>query len=240
MFRLVPFAESAVLQEVLPQQHSFCSGDLDSTDYNLAARILPFISHANVEQYKTALEHISVRAGTAIPTGAAERALAVLYQRQEEAWPFLADHLADDAGQRGERASSTSGTQAKGTEDGKGDAYGEGERPVTSEPDGAIPTTDRTKLPEEESGTGQQRQQQRTGRDRGKKRSSSTTSSGEAVPESFSFARLSAALEAFARACEDRGSALEGLAVQDLMNCLYLGGQAKVSLEHLGAFDCGM
>lgn len=188
-----------------------------------------------MEQYKTALEHISVRAGTAIPTGAAEGALAALYQRREEAWPFLAEHLIADGIERKEgKLSSKSGTQANGIEGRKGDADGEVERPAAFAPDGAITTTtDRTKQQHEESGVGQH--QQRTGRAREKKRRSSTMASGEAISEPFSLARLSVALEAFACACEDRGCPLEGLAVQHLVDFLYLGGQANVSPQYLRA-----
>lgn len=174
------------------------------------------------------LEHISVRAGTAIPTGAAEGTLLALYQRREEAWPFLAEHLiAEGVGQKEEQPSPTSGTQENGTEDRKGDVGDEGEQPG-SEPDRVITTTaGRTEQHHEESDI--EPRQQRTGRVREKKRSSLAVSSGEAIPESFSLARLSVAIDAFACACEDRGCALEGLAVQDLMNFLYLSGQAKVS-----------
>ena len=204
---------------------------------SLAARRLPWIiSHANVEQYKTALEHISVRAGTAIPTGAAEEALAALYQHGEDAWPFLKEHLTvDDSSLKKPQTSSNSGAQANGTEDdGKGDADGEGEeRPVASQADCGAKTSavDRTER-HEESGAGQK--QQHAGRAREKKRSSSTTSSDEAVPASFRVSRLSVALEAFARACGERGSALEGSAIQDLTSFLYLSGQAKVGFQRLG------
>lgn len=183
-----------------------------------------------MEQYKTALEHISVRAGTAIPTGAAEGALAALYQQREEAWPFLAEHLVSDGARREEsRSPKTSGTQANGTEDGKGDVGGEGERRVASETDGATTSTnDKAERHEKRGGVG--KHQQPTGHARETKRGgSSTTSSGDALlPESVSLLRLSAAIEAFACTRQDRSSALEGLAVQDLMNFLYLGGQAKV------------
>lgn len=191
-----------------------------------------------MEQYKTALEHISVRAGTAIPTGAAEGALAALYQRREEAWPFLAEHLtADDLNQNEEQRSRKIGVRANGTEDRKGDVDGEGEPSVASETDGVTTaTTDRTGQ-HEESGTGQHHQ--RPGRAREKKRSDSTTSSGEGAPELFSLARLSVALEEFACACEERGDALEGLAVQDLMKFLYLGGQARVSFLYVGVLEFG-
>lgn len=221
---------------------AFKAGDLSPmTISNLAAHLLRFISHASVEQYKTALEHISVRAGTAIPTGAAEGALAALYQRREEAWPFLAKYLtADDVTQKEEEASPKCDVQANGTEDRKGGVDGEGERAVAYEPDVATTTTTTTDKPEEkpeDSDTGQH--QQRTLRARGNKPSGSTTSSAEAVSESFSLIRLSTALEAFARACEDRGCALEGLAVQDLVDFLYLGGQAKASSQCFGEFGCG-
>ena len=177
-----------------------------------------------MEQYKTALEHISVRAGTAIPTGAAEGALAVLYQRREEAWPFLAEHLtADDLDKKGEGTPPESGAQANGADDRKGDVDGEGEPQAGSEVDDTTTaTTERTA-----------QRRQRTGRPREQRRSSSITSTDEAAPEPFTLARLSVALEEFACACEERGDPLEGLAVQGLMKFLYLGGQAKVGFPYL-------
>lgn len=194
-----------------------------------------------MEQYKKALEHISVRAGTAIPTGAAEGALAALYQRREEAWPFLAEHLSGgDVSQKERQPSPKSGLHTNSTQVGKGDAGGEGERPAAFEPDGAETATSDGTGQREERGIGQRRQ--RTGRVRENKRnsSSSTTSSGdEAIPESFSLESLSVALEAFACTCEERGSALQGLAVQDLRNFLYLDGQAKAGSQYRGTLDSG-
>lgn len=192
---------------------------------------LPFISHVHAGQYKTALEHMSVRAGTAIPTGAAEGALAFLYEQREQAWPFLAKRLiaVDVRDNQQEAVSPTNDIHpANGREKRQGSVDTKGEAAVASKPG----KTDGNSQPNE-SGIGQQegQQEQREGLDQQNEKS---ITSGDTVPETFSLAHMSGALEAFGRACSERDCALEGLAVQDLVNFLYLGGQAKVRFKFLG------
>lgn len=171
-----------------------------------------------------------MRAGTAIPTGAAERSLGFLYQQKEEAWPCLAAHL-DAAAARDEReghhTSRTGAQPATSTDAAKGEAGVAGGGPATSEAEEAAGPDN-----QEEGGAGRRGERRSPGHDReGKEGKSIAEDGATAVSESFSLARLSDALRAFARACEDRGCALEDFAVQDLVNFLYLGGQTKVSCE---------
>lgn len=196
--------------------------------YVVCSHALPVISHIHVGQYKTALEHMSVRAGTAIPTGGAEGVLAFLYEQKEEAWQFLTERLVTvDPGYMQEEVSPKNGTNpAKGPEERGRGADTDGEAAVTSRPG----ETDGTSQ-SDENGI---RQHEKQGREQGDK---NIKKSGDATSESFSLAQMSAALEEFARACSDRGCAPEGLAVQDLLNFLYLGGQAKVCFRCLTAAE---
>ncbi|CAM9155421.1 unnamed protein product [Scytosiphon promiscuus] len=173
--------------------------------------------------YKIALEHISVRAGTTIPTGSAERALASLYRQREEAWPFLAERLAaDTAGDRGSADPSESGTpdEADKERDDVENAQAATTKPEHSADEGG-----------QREKSGKQKEQSppqvRKGHGDDDKKGASVDTGGEAVCESFSLPRVSTALEAFARACVDRGCPLDDFDVQDLENFLYLGGQAK-------------
>lgn len=202
--------------------HSLC------TRYLCARCVL--ISHVHERQYKTALEHMTVRAGTAIPTGAAEGALAFIYEKKEEAWPFLAERLVVvDAGDTREISPRNGPTSTNDREERAGSIDTEGEAAVSEK--SAVPSgprkTDGKSRPDE-GGIG--RQEKRNGRDLKYKKSSP---SGDVVLASFSLAQVSAALEAFARACKDRGCAPEGLAVPELVNFFYLGGQAKVRFRYL-------
>jgi len=173
---------------------------------------------------------MSVRAGSAIPTGAAERSLGSLYQQREEAWPFLAAHLAAAAaaGDGREGNASRSGVQpASGTDAGKGEAGVAGAGPVASEVEGA------DKQEEGSAGTrGGERSPERNRE--GREREPVAADGGAPGSEAFSLTHLSGALGAFARACEDRGCALEDFAVQDLVNFFYLGGQTKASCSLSG------
>lgn len=156
-----------------------------------------------------------MRAGSAIPTGGAEGVLAFLYEQNQKAWPFLTERLmAVDPGDTQEEVSPKNGNApAEGLEEREGGADTEGEAAVTSRPG----ETD-GKNQSNENGIGQQEKPK--GRDQDDEK--------RVKRESYSLARMSAALEEFAHACSDRGCVPEGLAVQDLVNFLYLGGQAKV------------
>ncbi|CAM9493322.1 unnamed protein product [Ectocarpus fasciculatus] len=185
-------------------------------------------SRVNKEQYAAGLEHIAVRAGTAIPTGAAEQSLASLYRQREEAWPFLAQHLTNaDAEDNENNDSPDNDTQVE--EDAGAD-----------KPDGQVTSKSVESVNEksqrgETGGAQLQQQQQQHCSGQEDRRRNSTVASGAGDGESFSLARLSAALEAFARARDDRGLPLDGLAIQDLVDFLYLGGHARMTLEELQA-----
>ncbi len=190
-----------------------------------------FLSHVDEDQYKEALEHISVRAGTAIPTGAAERSLGSLYQQREEAWPFLAAHLAAAAAgdeREGHATPRTEAQPATGTDAEKDEAGVAGGGPVTSEAEEVVMVTAPDN--QEDVGGGTLGERRSPGRDReGRGVKSIAVDGASAMSESFSLSRLSDALGAFARVCEDRGRALEDFAVKDLVNFFYLGGQTKAS-----------
>ncbi|CBN78026.1 hypothetical protein Esi_0082_0041 [Ectocarpus siliculosus] len=177
-------------------------------------------SRVNKEQYASGLEHMAVRAGTAIPTGAAEQSLASLYRQREEAWPFLAQQLTNaDAEDSKEKDTPNNGTQLK-------------EEAGATKPDEVV-TSQSVESANVNSQRGEfggaqveQQQQQHSSGQEDRKRNS-TVAGGEGDGETFSLARLSAALEAFARARDDRGYPLDGLAIQDLVAFLYLGGHAR-------------
>lgn len=150
-----------------------------------------------------------MREGTAIPTGAAEQALASLYRLGEGLWPFLTQHIS------GEKH-DTSTKDLLAVKDNKdvgtphilaGKAAGTGS------------STDAENHIERGGG---QRQKQRA-REKNHRKS---TASDAAV--SYSLAQLRDVLEAFICTRGNRECVLEGFALKDLTNFLYLRGQAKV------------
>ncbi|CAM9723875.1 unnamed protein product, partial [Ectocarpus sp. 8 AP-2014] len=185
-------------------------------------------SRVNKEQYASGLEHMAVRAGTAIPTGAAEQSLASLYRQREEAWPFLAQQLTNaDAEDNKENDTPNNDTQLK--EEAGADKPDE---EVTSKSVGPANVNSQRG---EFGGAQVEQQQQQHGSGQEDRKRNSTVTGGEGDGETFSLARLSAALEALARARDDRGCPLDGLAIQDLVAFLYLGGHARMTLAELQA-----
>lgn len=164
---------------------------------------------------------MAVRAGTAIPTGAAEQSLASLYRQREEAWPFLAQQLTNaDAADNEKNHTPNNDTQLK-------------EEAGTDKPDEEVTSKSRESANVnsqrgEFGGAQVEKQQQQHGSGQEDRKRNSTVAGGEGDGETFSLARLSAALKAFARARDDRGCPLDGLAIQDLLDFLYLGGHARV------------
>lgn len=200
-----------------------CTPNLVSIERFPPGELVP--SHVNKEQYATGLEHIAVRAGTAIPTGAAEQSLASLYRQREEAWPFLAQHLTNaDAEDNEKNDFPNNGTQLE--EEAGADKPDEGATSKSVE-------SANEKSQTGEIGGAQVQQQQQHGSGQEDEKRNSTVASGEGDGETFSLARLSAALEAFARARDDRGCPLDGLAIQDLVAFLYLGGHARVCVARV-------
>lgn len=158
------------------------------------------LSYVDVRQYSMALEHISAREGTGIPTGAAEQALAFLHRHGEEVWPFLAQHLA-------------------GTEQKQSDHVVDVSQAPARYSDEAPSAGNDNRLPEKDGVVVQHK------RDRGNKQAAPVNGDEEAA---YTLDQVSAALEMFGRERHTRGDAVEELAFRDLNNYLYLGGQTKV------------
>ena len=149
-----------------------------------------------------ALEHISAREGTGIPTGDAEQALAFLHRHEEEVWPFLTQHLA-------------------GAEQNQSDHVVDAVQ-VLSRYSDESPSVDN------ESGLGgKDGVVMRHKRDRGNKQAAPANGDGESE-SAYTLDQVSAALEKFGLECHTRGDAVGELAFRDLINYLYLGGQTKV------------
>lgn len=152
-----------------------------------------------------------MRAGTAIPTGSAERTLASLYQQRVEAWPFLAERLpASEVGCEAEAGRLEEAEQ---------------ERSATIKPEDSTNEGGRGEKTDDQQE--QQPAQSREGHGTDAKKKGSVSTSDKTACKSFSLTRLSAALEAFTRTRADRGCQLDDFRAQDLADFLYLGGQAK-------------
>lgn len=158
------------------------------------------LSYVDVRQYSMALEHISAREGTGIPTGAAEQALAFLHQHGEEVWPFLTQHLARAEQNQSDHAVDVSQAPTRYSDESPsaGNDNGLGGK------DGAVT---------------------RHKRDRGNKQAASADGDGESA---YALDQVSAALEDFGRERHTREDTVGELAFRDLINYLYLGGQTKV------------
>lgn len=168
----------------------------------------PFISGVDVAQYRIALDHIAARTGTGIPTGGAEQALASLCHHDIDIWSFLNKFLRDD--DNSVQESSTLVDVNPGHHDG------------SAAKTFCVPgECEKTESSVESPG------HRETGVVGGRK-TSKGTESDKSVP-SFPLSLLSKALLAF---CATRSSGedctLTEVAIQDLMNFLYLGGQTKV------------
>lgn len=147
-----------------------------------------------------ALEHISAREGTGIPTGDAEQALAFLHRHGEEVWPFLTRRLASTEQKQGGDIVEAPQTLARYSDETPSASNDNGVRDK-----GGVDTLHR--------------------RDGGHKQAPSAVN-GDG--ESYTLDQVSAALEAFGREGHTRGGAMGELAFRDLVNYLYLGGQTKV------------
>lgn len=166
-------------------------------------------SNIDLGQYMAALEHMSVRSGTAIPTGAAEQSLAYLYRHGKEVWPFLTHQLAITD------QDTTADTPALDGSEGADISSAEGGKSETSA------SRADEKRREKKGGVGRSELAKDTARE------DSIASNTRA---SCSLARLSRALEAFVRARAEKGPAPEEFSIPKLTNFLYLGGQTKVRL----------
>lgn len=149
-----------------------------------------------------ALEHISAREGTGIPTGGAEQALAFLHRHGEEVWPFLTQNLAGAEQNQSDRVVDSLQVPARYSDDSPsvGSESGLGGK------DGVVT---------------------RHKRDRGNKQAAPADGDGQSEP-AYTLDQVSAALEKFGLECHTRGDAVGELAFRDLINYLYLGGQTKV------------
>lgn len=158
------------------------------------------LSYVDMKQYSMALEHISAREGTGIPTGAAEQALAFLHQHGEEVWPFLTQHLADAEQKQSDHVVDVLQAPVRYSDEtpSAGNSNGLGGK------DGIVT---------------------RRKRDRGNKQAAPANGDGESA---YTLDQVFAALEVFGRECTTRENAVGELAFRDLINYLYLGGQTKV------------
>ncbi|CAM9126272.1 unnamed protein product, partial [Laminaria digitata] len=164
-------------------------------------------SYVDVRQYSMALEHISAREGTGIPTGAAEQALAFLHRHGEEVWPFLAQHLAGTEQKQSDHVVDVSQAPARYSDE--------------------APSAGNDNRLREKDGVVVQRK-----RDRGNKQAAPVNGDEEAA---YTLDQVSAALEMFGRERHTRGDAVGELAFRDLNNYLYLGGQTKITVAGLKA-----
>ena len=175
-------------------------------------------SEIDLRTYIEALEYMAVRTGTAVPTGAAEKALAFLCQHTDHLWPFLQEELL--------------GNHLGG--DKKGGKYGSSENKSLGE----------KLLPLESIGSGTELSLDFGGsswaaRGTDGQRGAPRDMLGKSIVidcanKMYPLARVSAALEAFVIAFGDDGVAPGDFPLQDLTNFLYLGGQTKVETTRRG------
>lgn len=165
-----------------------------------------------MEEYRTALDHISVRSGTGVPTGGAEQALAALCRHGDTIWQFLDTFLADTNNGISNHSEST-----------------------TTQPEGSEKIVEESLLRDQSGGEqlhslagGRAAEGQEQGRQ--SVDGQADTATGNVVAQSYSLFQLSAALSAFSglHIGTDQGYTLGAHAVQDLTNFLYLEGQTEV------------
>lgn len=156
---------------------------------------------------------MSARAGTAIPLGMAEKALAFLSQHTKGLWSFLKEDIVHSSKEQG--------------------AVEEG-RSTDCLESGAV--SDMSRLKSNGSGTEESGNESKSSRKRGVSSGRSGEKDGTVVDSiaiddatgTYPLSQISSALEAFARCLGDHGVSPEDFPLQDLINFLYLGGQAKV------------
>lgn len=180
-------------------------------------------SCVDVEQYRIGLEYIPVRMGTAIPMGAAARALALLYQQGESLWFFLNKHISG----AGHAAPADALGALQANEAFQDSTCSKAPPSVLSHEEGEITLEGSVVVVEEE-------QRERHQHEGGNRTADESRSSCQGDKLSCTLAELSIALETFSRSVGDeKKAALKGLPTRELRNFLYLGGQGKVRTFYL-------
>lgn len=158
-------------------------------------------------QYRAALDHMSARAGTGVPIGGAENALAFLYRQGERVWEFLDAFLLGLT--RGIATTASTADQRDATNDSRGSIL---DKNFESE---ALSVTEQDRTVEHQN-------QELSDCDKPDSDLGKSTNS-------WSILQLSTALSAFIFGRKGQGDTLHNQDVRDLMNFLYLEDQAKVN-----------
>lgn len=160
---------------------------------------------------------MSARAGTSIPLGMAEKALAFLCRHTKALWAFLKKDIVHSSKEQG---TAKGGRRAEFLESGV--------------------VSDMSRIKPNGSGADDSGNDGESSWKRGVRGGQPRDKDDiDDATETYPLSRISSALEAFARSLGDHGASPEEFPLHDLINFLYLGGQAKVRDQANGSLRVG-